>query len=99
LQKLYIVAALTTGSGTVFAWTALRAVNGALSIKSRRLAGPDNGSIALTYSLKEEGAMNLEKAKSARELMTMWMNYNEVRSLILIFGTLVGAYALALDQV
>jgi hypothetical protein len=81
----------------VFAWTALRAVNGALAIKSRKLAGPDNGSIALTYSLKENAAMELEGKKSPRELMTMWMNYNAVRSFILVFGTVVGAYALALD--
>jgi len=98
LQKLYVTAAVATGSGTVFAWTALRAVNGALALKARKHAGPDNDSIALTYSLKERTSINLEKEKSPKELMVMWMNYNEVRSLILLVGTIIGAFALALDH-
>jgi len=93
-----VAAALTTGSGTVFAWTALRAVNGALAIKARKLAGPDNDSVALTYSLKEKASITLEGKKSAKELMVMWMNYNEIRSVILLAGTIIGAYALAMDD-
>ncbi|KAE9980462.1 hypothetical protein EG328_000281 [Venturia inaequalis] len=89
--------AITTGSGTVFAWTALRHINGALSIRSAKIAGPWTGfgSLPLTYSAKEKRSIDTENKYSTAELMVMWKNYNLARSVVLLVGTLIGAYALA----
>ncbi|KAF2664466.1 hypothetical protein BT63DRAFT_90213 [Microthyrium microscopicum] len=94
-RQLFVTAAVTTGSGTVFAWTALRYINGALAIKADKSAGPQQ-SIALNYSRKESGTKNLEAGHSTQELAAKWKQYNAFRSVILLLGTVVGAYALAL---
>ncbi|KAE9976163.1 hypothetical protein EG327_008212 [Venturia inaequalis] len=96
-RQLYVTAAITTGSGTVFAWTALRHINGALSIRSAKIAGPWTGfgSLPLTYSAKEKRSIDTENKYSTAELMVMWKNYNLARSVVLLVGTLIGAYALA----
>jgi hypothetical protein len=96
IQKLYFTAAIATGSGTVFAWTALRAVNGALSLRAEKLIGFLD-IIALTYSRNESQSKDLEKKASTRELLVKWMEYNRIRSVILALGTVVGAVGLALD--
>jgi hypothetical protein len=93
-----ILAALGTGSGTVFAWTFLRAINGALSIRAQKLAGDWEGhfTIPLTYSSKEKRSMDLEKRLSTDELVQKWNRLNLIRSLVLIAGTVVGAAGLAI---
>jgi hypothetical protein len=91
------MAAVGTGSGTVFAWTALRHINGGLSLRSEKLIGSAPKTIALTYSKNEKRSRAAEKKYTTVELVTMWMNYNNIRSLILIAGTVVGALGLALD--
>ncbi|QDS75072.1 hypothetical protein FKW77_006751 [Venturia effusa] len=98
-NQLYTTAAITTGSGTVFAWTALRHINGALSIRSAKIAGPWTGigHLPLTYSAKEKRSIDTEKKYSTAELVVKWKNYNLARSIILLVGTLIGAYALATD--
>jgi len=99
-RTLFTTAALTTGSGTVFAWTFLRAVNGALSIRSSKLAGPWTGTwkIPLTYSFKEQAARKLEERLSTMELVQKWRNFNLLRSVILIAGMVVGAWGLVLES-
>jgi hypothetical protein len=94
---MFTTAAVTTGSGTVFAWTALRYVNGALAIRTDKLAGPGStaGSIALTYSRKEYWSRwTEEKHHSTAELVAKWMRYNQFRAIILMIGTTIGAYGL-----
>lgn len=96
-RQLYTTAAITTGSGTVFAWTALRHINGALSIRSAKIAGPWTGvgSLPLTYSAKEQRSIDIEEQHSTPELVVKWKDYNLARSVILLVGTLIGAYTLA----
>jgi hypothetical protein len=90
---------VTTGSGTVFAWTALRYINGALAIRADKLAGSGNSSaIALTYSRKERWSIWTEENYSTEELVVKWMRYNQLRALILITGTVIGACGLALGR-
>jgi hypothetical protein len=91
---------VTTGSGTVFAWTALRHINGALSIRSAKLAGPwtEVGTLPLTYSLRENRSIATEQKYSTTDLVVKWKDYNLARSVILTVGTLVGAYALTLES-
>lgn len=100
LQYLYILASVTTGLGTVFAWTFLRAVNGALAIRADKLIGPENtkGSIALNDSRNENQTEEMKKTYETTCLVTKWIRYNQVRAVILVVGTVVGACALALDE-
>ncbi|TID15241.1 hypothetical protein E6O75_ATG08494 [Venturia nashicola] len=95
-RQLYTTAAITTGSGTIFAWTALRDINGALSIRSAKIAGPWTGvgNLPLTYSVKEKRSIDMAGKYSTTELVVKWKNYNLARSVILLVGTLIGAYAL-----
>lgn len=95
-----MTAAITTGSGTVFAWTALRHLNGALSIRSAKIAGPWTGigALPLTYSSKEKRSIDTEQKYSTAELVVKWKDYNLARSAILLVGTLIGAYALAIES-
>src|SRR3978361_855585 len=96
VQKLFITALVTTGSGTVFAWTALRHINGALSIRADKLAGPNNH-IALHYSRNEVASKRAEARYTTEELVTKWKNYNMFRACVLLFGTIIGAYALSIE--
>jgi hypothetical protein len=80
----------------VFAWTALRHLNGALAIRADKLVGP-NTHIALHYSRKEFASKRTEAKHTTEELVTKWKNYNMFRAVILLFGTLIGAYALAIE--
>jgi hypothetical protein len=98
VRQLFTTAAVTTGSGTVFAWTFLRTLNGALSIRHEKLTGRPSKEIAMTYSNKEKRSMALEARQSTTGLLRSWMNYNQVRGVILIAGTIVGSMALALDS-
>ena len=87
-----------TASGVPFALTALRHINGALAIRAEKLAGPGNGAIALTYAFNEKRSRDCEKRHSTRELVMMWKRYNEVRTVILVLGTFLGAWAMSLSQ-
>jgi len=97
-QTLFIIAAVGTGSGTAFAWTFLRATNGALSIRSEKLAGSWEGpfTVPLTYSRNEKGAKGLEKKLSTEELVQRWSDWNTLRSAVLIAGTIAGSVGLAM---
>lgn len=96
-RPLYTMAAVATGSGTVFAWTALRSINGGLSLRSEKLIGSAPKTIALTYSKKEKWSRDMDANYATAELVRMWMNYNSFRAAILIAGTVIGALGLALD--
>ena len=98
VRQLYMTAAVTTGSGTVFAWTLLRSLNGAISIRHEKLTGYPSNEIAMTYSNKEKRSRNLEARQTTTGLLTSWKNYNRFRAVILIVGTVIGAMALALDS-
>lgn len=49
----------------------------------------------LTYSAKEKRSIEMEAKYSTADLVLKWKNYNMVRSVILLVGTLIGAYVLA----
>jgi len=95
-RQLFIAAAVTTGSGTVFAWTALRYINGALAIRTEKLAGPIK-SISLDYSRNEYWTKVYEEKMTTQQLVSKWKNYNLFRSIVLIAGTIVGAAALFVE--
>jgi hypothetical protein len=98
VRQLYTTAAVTTGSGTVFAWTFLRSLNGAISIRHEKLTGRPSREIAMTYSNTEERSKNLEARQTTPGLLSMWKKYNQARAVILIAGTVIGSMALALDS-
>ena len=91
-QALYLTALLTTSSGIPWAWTFLRPTNGALAIRAKKLAGagewPD--APALTYALHLESARGLERRESTRGLVKRWKWINEVRTAVLVLGTVLG---------
>jgi len=87
-----------TASGVPYALTFLRRTNGALSIRSEKLAGPGNGAIALTYAFNEKRSIDREKAWSTKELVLRWKWHNEVRTAILTLGTMLGAWGMGIDK-
>ncbi len=91
------MAAATTASGVPYALTFLRRTNGALSIRSDRLAGPGNGALALTYSRDEGRSVAREKTWTTVELVRRWQWHNNVRTTVLVLGTLVAALAVGMD--
>ena len=99
-RQLFITAAVTTGSGTVFAWTALRQINGALAIRSEKILGPYTGkfTMPMTYSRNEPRSQQAEKQFSTRDLVAKWKDYNYYRSAILITGTIIGAFGIAMNE-
>lgn len=97
-RALYVIAALLTASGVPYALTFLRRTNGALSIRSEKLAGPGNGALALTYAFNEKRSIDREKAWSTKELALRWKWHNEVRTAILTLGTMLGAWGLGIDK-
>ena len=98
-RGLYTIACLGSGSGVVFAWTFLRAVNGALCIRVTKLAGPGPRPNAppLKLAVKEARSRNLERNTPTRELVTDWMNLNEIRAWVLIVGAFVGIFAVVMS--
>lgn len=98
IRWLFFLAAFGSGTGTVFAWTFLRATNGALSNKSQQLAGdwPGFFKIPLTYSNREKRSIALEKRENTTQLVERWGRLNLIRSVVLIAGTVCGAIGLAL---
>ena len=93
-----MLAALLSASGVPYALTFLRRTNGALSIRADKLAGPGNGALALTYAFHEARSIQREKAArwSTKELVLRWNWHNQVRTAVLVVGTLLGAWAMAL---
>lgn len=107
LRLLYIVAAISSAAGVPWALTALRRTNGALSIRSKRLAGLFTGEIGseplcITYASTEKAALRREgedgKYKTTEALIRRWKWHNDLRTVLLIFGAVAGALAVALDQ-
>lgn len=98
IRWLFFLAAFGSGTGTVFAWTFLRATNGALSNRSHKLAGewPGFFKIPLTYSNREKRSIALEKRENTEQLVQRWGWLNLVRSSVLIGGTVFGAVGLAM---
>ncbi len=106
LRALYAVAAAFNASGVLYALTFLRRTNGALSIRSRRMLGPLGGNaaaaiqpVALTYASSDAGSIEREKSLewTTRRLIERWWWHNNIRTAVLVVGTLVGAYAVTLD--
>jgi hypothetical protein len=96
VQKLFVTALVTTGSGTLFAWTALRHVNGALSIRTERLVGHQKH-VALLYSVNEVASIRAEEKYTTEQLVQKWANFNMFRAVVLLIGTVIGAYGLAIE--
>jgi hypothetical protein len=97
-RALYAIAAVSTASGVPYALTFLRRTNGALSIRSEKLAGSGNGALALTYAFNEKRSIDREKAWSTKELVLRWKWHNEVRTAILTLGTMLGAWGIGIDK-
>ncbi|KIX01621.1 uncharacterized protein Z518_09347 [Rhinocladiella mackenziei CBS 650.93] len=97
VRFLYIAAAVSTASGVPYALTFLRRTNGALSIRSEKLAGPGNGVMALTYAFNEKRSIDREKKMSTVELVRRWQWHNSIRTVVLVVGTILGAMAVAMD--
>jgi Domain of unknown function (DUF1772) len=97
-RTLYAIAAVSTASGVPYALTFLRRTNGALSIRSEKLAGQGNGALALTYAFNEKRSIDREKAWSTKELVLRWKWHNEVRTAILTLGTMLGAWGIGIDK-
>ena len=105
-QLLYIIAALTTASGVPWALTALRRTNGALSIRAKRHMGPynepDNQPLCLTYASREKASVDRErndpKYKSTKALVNRWRWHNDLRTALLVLGTVVGAIGIVLEK-
>ena len=97
-RALYAIAAVSTASGVPYALTFLRRTNGALSIRSEKLAGSGNGALALTYAFNEKRSIDREKAWSTKELVLRWKWHNEVRTAMLTLGTMLGAWGIGIDK-
>jgi hypothetical protein len=95
---VYNLAAVITASGVPYALTFLRRTNGALSIRSERLAGPGNGALALTYAFDEPRSIEREKKFTTVQLVRRWQWHNNVRTAILVLGTILAAVAVAMDH-
>ena len=98
LRYLYTIAAITNASGVPYALTFLRRTNGALSIRSDKLAGPGNGAIALTYAFNEQRSRKREKEWDTVDLVRRWQWHNAIRTVVLVLGTFVGAVGVALAK-
>lgn len=108
IRLLYILAALSSASGVPWALTALRRTNGALSIRSKRLAGlftssPSSEPMCITYASTEKGSLDREgkdpEYKTSKALINRWKWHNDLRTGLLIFGTIAGALAVTMDHV
>jgi len=100
-RALFVTALLITGSGPVFAWTLLRAINGALSIRAENIVGPygnDPISIALTYSKNESRTKSIESKTSTRDLVSQWISLNSFRAALMTVGCILGAYGLVTER-
>ena len=91
-----MLAALSTASGVPYALSFLRRTNGALSRRAHKLAGPGSGAVALTYAFDEKRSVDREKEWSTEELVLRWKWHNEVRTAVLILGTMLGTWGMAL---
>ena len=107
IRSLYILAAVSSASGVPWALTALRRTNGALSIRSKRLAGlftasPSSEPMCITYASNEKGSLDREgkdpKYKTSKTLINRWKWHNNLRTVLLILGTIAGALAVSLDH-
>jgi len=110
IRWLYIFAALATASGVPWALTLLRRTNGALSIRSKRLAGTYDSPAAkswgqpmcITYASHEKPSIERESQdanyRDTRALVGRWRWHNDLRTALLIAGTLVGAVAVSADR-
>lgn len=98
-----MAAAVLTSSGVPYALSFLRRTNGALSIRCKALLGPLSADkakepIALTYANLEARSIERERDPewTTRRLIERWKWHNDVRTAVLIVGTVVGAAAVAL---
>ena len=93
--------------GLAYALTILRRTNGALSVRTKKLAGPFGGKagewggepLAVTYASEEKRplAREADPAWTTKRLIERWIWHNDIRSVILITGTMGAALAVALD--
>jgi len=106
LHLLYVVAALATASGVPWALTALRRTNGALSIRTKRLSGSYKNSnsqpLCITYASGERASFDREgkdpKFRTSKALVNRWRWHNDLRTALLVCGTVIGAIAVVLDR-
>lgn len=102
---MYVIAAILSASGVPWALTALRRTNGALSIRTDRKVGPygepNSQPLCVTYASNEQASIVREskdpRFESSEALINRWKWHNDLRTAVLIVGTLVGACAVALE--
>lgn len=98
-RKLYLLAAMMSSSGVPYALTFLRKTNGALSLRAHKVAGKHwDDPIALTYARHETGAMEREKTWKTVDMVERWRWHNDVRTGILLLGTVLGGLAVGLSR-
>lgn len=106
LRLLYVIAALSSASGVPWALTALRRTNGALSIRSKRILGPfespSGQPMCITYASHESASLARERDDpnytSTKALVMRWKWHNDLRTIVLVLGAAIGAFAVVLDQ-
>jgi hypothetical protein len=58
--------------------------------------------LCITYASREKASINREsndpRYKASKALINRWRWHNDLRTALLIFGTLVGALAVVLDK-
>jgi hypothetical protein len=88
-----------SSSGVPYALTFLRKTNGALSLRAHKVAGKHRDDpIALTYARGEKGSMERERTWGTGEMVRRWRWHNDVRTGVLLFGTLAGGLGVALAK-
>jgi hypothetical protein len=98
-RQLFVAALISTCSGGFWAATTLKTCNGALCIRSARLAGPSDAGFPVTYALENKPSKEMDKTTSTKDLLQMWMDGNRIRTLVFLAGAIVGGVALSLESI
>lgn len=98
-RTLYLLSALMSSFGVPYALTFLRKTNGALSLRAHKVAGKHRDDpIALTYARSDVGAIGREKDWKTREMVQRWRWHNNIRTGILVLGTILGGLGVGLSK-
>lgn len=98
-RTLYGLAGLLSSSGMTYALTFLRRTNGALSLGADKVVGRHRvDPLALTYARGEKGSVKREKGWKTEEMVKRWRWHNNVRTAMLMLGTLLGGLAVGVSK-
>lgn len=98
-RTLYLLSALISSSGVLYALTFLRKTTGALSLRAHKVAGKHRDDpIGLTFARSDAGAMGREKDWKTREMVERWRWHNNRRTGILVLGTILGGLSVGLSK-